>query len=165
MKNAPLFRRLAALVYESLLIGAVSLIALLPAAILQTVLPSAPATLLAGVSLLAAWWQYFKLNWLREGQTLPMRVWKIGLSAADGSHPPLRQLRLRFVWACVLLIFVPVCAYQGFRFGGVPPRLAFFTALLWWLLPWGFALFNRRRRFLYDYLADTDLTDLRPPQS
>ena len=35
------------------------------------------------------------------------------------------------------------------------------AALFWWILPWGFALFNPRKQFLYDWLAGTELIDLR----
>ena len=41
------------------------------------------------------------------------------------------------------------------------PRTAFSMALTWWILPWGFAFFNRDRQFLYDYLAGTRLVDLK----
>ncbi len=166
-RPAPLRRRLFALSYESLLVGAVGMVALLPAAVLQTLaqhrvpalLPFMPV--IQAVLLLGGWWLYFKLNWRRESQTLPMRVWSIGLSAADGARPSLARLRLRFAWASIFLIFIPLMAYIAFKHMGVAPRMAFFTALLWWILPWGFALFHPQRQFLYDHLAGTRLEDTR----
>ncbi|UOP05261.1 RDD family protein [Conchiformibius kuhniae] len=166
-RPAPLLRRLFALAYESLLVGAVGMLAMLLVGALQTLLQHRFPALLPAVApfaallLLGAWWLYFKLNWLRESQTLPMRVWQIGLSAADGSRPTLPRLRVRFAWACVLLLFVPLAAYAAFRHAGIAPRTAFFAALLWWILPWGFALLNPQRQFLYDYLAGTRLEDKR----
>lgn len=159
-------RRLFALAYESLLIGSVTLLTLLVLGMMQTFMQQqthfspaffSPFYVLA---LLGAWWFYFKMNWQREQQTLPMRVWKIGLQSVSGSRANLRELRLRFVWASVFLVFVPLMAYAAFRFGmGVKPRLAMCLALIWWILPWGFAKFNPRQQFLYDYLAGTELVD------
>lgn len=168
LPTAPLKRRLAALVYEALLIGAVTAVAALIASIIATVLNTLSpllSSLVVSVWMLAAWWFYFKLNWARQGQTLPMRVWQIGLADDQGRRPPLPQLRLRFMWACVFVVFVPLLAYVGLRhFGGVPPKAAFGAALIWWILPWGFALLNQERRFLYDYLAGTRLVDVKKPR-
>jgi RDD family protein len=162
---APLKRRFAALVYESLLVGAVTCAAFVPAGIVALFLNrvSPPLSALAvSLVLVYAWWLYFKTNWHKKGQTLAMRVWRIGLADGAGHPPPLALLRLRFIWACVFLVFVPLLAYAALRHGaGVPPKAAFGAALCWWILPWGFALFNADRRFLYDYLAGTRLTDVK----
>ncbi len=166
-RPAPLMRRFAALLYEALLVGAVSAVAGLAAGIANTLivrqLPAATALTvpLTGLLLLAGWWYYFKLNWLREGQTLPMRVWRIGLNAATGSRPTLNQYRRRFAAAVALLVVLPLAAYAGLRRSGIPPKTAAAAALCWWILPWGFALLNHRHQFLYDYWAGTELTDLR----
>lgn len=166
-RPAPLPRRAAALIYEALMVGAVSAVAGLGAGIANTLivrlLPAATALTvpLTGLLLLAGWWYYFKLNWLREGQTLPMRVWRIALNAATGGRPTLNQYRRRFAAATALLVVLPLAAYAGLRRSGIPPKTAAAAALCWWILPWGFALLNRRRQFLYDYWAGTELTDLR----
>lgn len=166
LPTASLKRRFAALLYEALLVGAVTAIAALLAGIVATVLNPVSAlfsSLAVTLILLGAWWLYFKLNWLREGQTLPMRVWHIGLVDAQNARPPLPQLRLRFMWACVLIVFVPLLAYLGLRhLLALPPHTAFGMALIWWILPWGFAFFNTERQFLYDYLAGTRLVDVKP---
>ncbi|MFC3873643.1 RDD family protein [Neisseria musculi] len=158
-------RRLIALLYEALLAGAVGVPAMLLAGVAATLLNTVSyilASLAAMLIPLAVWWFYFKANWYQKGQTLPMKVWGIGLTDAAGARPPLRQLRLRFMWACVLIIFVPMLAYSALRhLGGIPPKPAFGAALAWWILPWGFALFNPQRQFLYDYLAGTRLVDVR----
>ena len=158
-------RRLIALLYEALLAGAVGAVAALLAGVAATLLNTVShilSSLAATLIPLAVWWFYFKANWYKKGQTLPMRVWGIELADASGARPPLRQLRLRFMWACVLVIFVPMLAYSALRhFGQIPPRPAFGAALVWWILPWGFALLNPDRQFLYDYLAGTRLVDVR----
>ena len=160
-------RRFAALLYESLLIGSVTILAGIVAGIINTVISrSAPALapivpLLTSIVFLLAWWQYFHLNWQREGQTLPMRVWQIGLINLAGNRPSKKQLLLRFAWACVLLVFIPLLAYAALQHLGWHGKNATIAALFWWILPWGFALFNPRKQFLYDWLAGTELVDLR----
>ena len=156
---APLKRRFAALLYESLLIGSVTILAGIAAGIINTVITRSAPTLAPAIPLLTslvfvlAWWQYFRLNWQREGQTLPMRVWQIGLTDLAGSRPGKKQLLLRFAWACVLLVFLPLLAYAALQQLGWHGKNAAIAALFWWILPWGFALFNPRKQFLYDWLA------------
>ncbi|QEY26312.1 RDD family protein [Neisseria zalophi] len=158
-------RRFAALLYEFLLIGAVSMVAALLAGIIAMLLNPVSLVLssfVATVILIATWWFYCKANWYKQGQSLPMRVWKIGLVNTAGHRPALNQLRLRFVWGCIFIVFVPMLAYAALRhLSGIPPKPAFGAALIWWILPWGFALLNPDRQFLYDYLAGTRLIDLR----
>lgn len=165
---APLKRRLTALLYESLLVGAVTMLAGALAGGCTTLMQQfAPALLpvsswLTVGLLLGAWWLYFRLNWVREKQTLPMRVWHIGLADSKSSlHPAPRQLLYRFLWACVFIVFVPLLVYAACRHFGLTQKNAGCLALFWWILPWGFALFHPRRQFLYDYLAGTELIDLR----
>ena len=142
-----LSRRLAALFYESLLIGSATMLSGFVAGIINTQiilhLPQAKmlAMPLTSIILLYTWWLYFKLNWHRERQTLPMRVWKIGLCDRSGNRP--------------------LIAYAGLSSLGFHGKTAMTAALFWWILPWGFALFHARKQFLYDYLAGTELVDLR----
>lgn len=158
-------RRLAALIYELLLVGAVTAIAAMIAgiaAIFLNPLSMHLSGLVTCLLVLAFWWYYFRTNWLKKGQTLAMQTWKIGLADQNGTQPPLPRLRLRFIWACVFVVFVPLLAYAGLRHWlDVPPAGAFGAALLWLILPWGFALLNPDRQFLYDYLAGTRLVDLK----
>ena len=162
---APLKRRFAALVYEMLLAGAVSCAAFIPAGIIAMLLnPVSPplASLAVSLVLLYAWWLYFKTAWHKKGQTLAMQVWRIGLADAAGRRPPLRLLRLRFIWACVFLVFVPMLAYAALHRGlGVPPKAAVFASRFWWLLPGGVGGVDSERPVLYYVLAGTRLTDLK----
>ncbi|MDO4641541.1 MAG: RDD family protein [Neisseria sp.] len=161
---APLKRRFAALLYEGLLAAAVTAVLCLPAGIASLLLN--PVSILlsqiaVSLILLGGWWFYFKLNWLKQGQTLPMRTWRIGLTDPEGRRPHLSRLRLRFIWVCVFIIFIPLLAYAALHRLGLPPRTTFIAAILWWILPWGFAYLNTERQFLYDFLAGTRLVDLR----
>lgn len=166
MSNPPasLKRRLACLLYEGLLAGAVTVALCLPAGTAALLLnPVSPllAQITVSLILLGGWWFYFKLNWVRQGQTLPMRTWHIGLADRRSARPHPARLRLRFMWACVFVVFVPLLAYAVLHGRGFPPKTAFAASLFWWILPWGFALFNADRQFLYDFLAGTRLVDTR----
>ena len=158
-------RRLAALMYELLLAGSVTALASVPAGIAAIFLNSISpllSSLVLCLMILACWWYYFKANWYKKGCTLPMQVWKIGLCNQQGVRPPLHQLRTRFIWACVFIVFIPLLAYGGLRYlGHIPPKGAFGAALIWLILPWGFAFLNPDRQFLYDFLAGTRLVDLK----
>ena len=57
-------------------------------------------------------------------------------------------------------------AYAGLRhLLAIPPIPAFGASLIWLILPWGFALLNPDRQFLYDFLAGTRLVDLKQETS
>lgn len=161
-------RRLAALLYEMLLVGAITAMAAIIAGILAIFL-NPVSTLLSSlvtcILVIGFWWYYFRMNWLKKGQTLAMQTWRIGLANQHGVQPSLHQLRLRFIWACVFVVFIPGLAYAGFRhLMHIPPMTALGAALVWLILPWGFALFHPDRQFLYDFLAGTRLVDLKKNQ-
>lgn len=166
---APVKRRLAALMYELLLTGAVTAIAALLAGIAAIFLNPVSqllSSLVTCVIFVGSWWLYFKTNWTKTGRTLAMQTWEIGLHGRNGTLPPLSQLRIRFIWSCIFVVFIPLLAYAGLRhLLAIPPIPAFGAALIWLILPWGFALLNPDRQFLYDFLAGTRLVDLKQETS
>ena len=160
--TASLKRRFASLVYELLLTAAVTCIAMIPAGIAATVLGRVwlpLASIAVCIIIIGGWWLYFRANWQRKGQTLPMRVWKIGMVNRSGQRPSTKEFKMRFIWACVFLVFIPLLAYSVLHSMGIPPKIAASTALFWWILPWGYALLNPDRQFLYDALAGTRLVE------
>ncbi len=162
---APLKRRFAALIYESLLVGAVSCAAAIPAGILSLLAKGKPALAMFLVSLVffAAWALYFLANWRKNG-TLAMCVWHIRLTDGSGGKPSIRQLAFRFLWASVLLVLLPLSVYGLLRYGvNMPPDMAGWRTLSCWLLTWGWALLDGDRQFLYDKLAGTRLADSKAP--
>ena len=79
---APVKRRLAALMYELLLTGAVTAIAAILAGIAAIFLNPVSqllSSLATCVIFVGSWWLYFKTNWTKTGRTLAMQTWKIGL--------------------------------------------------------------------------------------
>ena len=122
-----LWRRLAAMLYEAILLFAVAFFA---GSVFLFASGGAPALTpvqraLQGLFVLAFFALYFLWAWLRGGQTLAMKAWRIRLVDVT----PGRAVA-RFFWA---LLFVPT---------GV--------SVLW-------AVFDMDRQFLHDRLARTRL--------
>lgn len=125
-------RRLASMLYESILLIAIVFFGFLVPniAIGMVADRSLPGWMLLvhAVLVLAAYFLWF---WRRHGRTLAMQTWKIRLISADGPPPSLRRLLLRFVLAW--------------------PSILFFGAGIIW------AAFDRDRQFLHDRIAGTRL--------
>lgn len=127
--NMPgVFRRLASMFYEALLLAAVLFV--MGAIFTAVFRPPLPPLLryFFQLYLLLVAAIYFIGYWLHGGQTLPMKTWKLRLASADGQPIRLKQACLRFVYA---LIGIPL----GF-------------GILW-------ALFDCERRFWHDRMAGT----------
>ncbi|HET9463790.1 MAG TPA: RDD family protein [Thiobacillus sp.] len=128
---APFLVRIAAMVYESLLVTAVVFVAALPFLYLVGTAERGWLRHVFQLYLLAILFAYFSAFWLRSGQTLAMKTWRIRLVNADGGPLTFRQALLRFLLALLGLLL----AGAGF----------------WW------ALFDRDRQFLHDRIAGTRL--------
>jgi len=128
---APFLARIAAMIYESLLVTAVIFIAALPFLYLVGNAETGWRHLAFQLYLLGVLFAYFSAFWLRSGQTLAMKTWRIRLVDLAGGTISLKQAALRFALALVGLML----AGAGF----------------WW------ALFDRDRQFLHDRLARTRL--------
>lgn len=127
---AGLRRRLAAMLYESmLLLGVLALTFLVPYLILGAVANLTPPGWLLWAHVFIVLGGYFVWFWRRGGQTLAMQTWRLQIVAiADGRVASLGRCWLRYAlaWPSVL---------SGF-------------GLLW-------ALVDRDRQFLHDRLAGT----------
>jgi uncharacterized RDD family membrane protein YckC len=126
---AGLRRRLASMLYESmLLLGVLALTFLVPYLMLGVGFGIAPPGWFAWLHIFAVLGAYFVWYWRRHGQTLAMQTWRLKLvDAADGRGLPPGRCWLRYAlcWPSVLL---------------------FGIGLLW-------ALVDRDRQFLHDRLA------------
>ena len=123
--------RLAAMVYESLLVLAVLFIASLPFLYLVGDAQSGWRHFAFQAYLLGLLFAYFGTFWRRSGQTLAMKTWRIRLIGPDGGRVTLKLALQRYLLAWVSLL----PAGAGF----------------WW------ALFDRDRQFLHDRLLGTRL--------
>ncbi len=150
----PLWRRLAALVYDLLIVLAIMLVANMLG------LAATGGHLLDENQHLQAWWfpffeaacvgGYFLASWRRGGQTVGMRPWHIRISAADGSRASLPQLLLRLAVAGTPRLLL-----------GLSPAIGLHNATLAALCAWAawfaVAMFDPRRRALHDLAAGTEL--------
>lgn len=134
-------RRLAAMLYESILLAALFLVAgFLVVGLTGTVDTLLERLFYQGYLLLCAG-AYLVLSWRWGGQTLAMKTWHIRLVDQAGQRPGLGRCLARYL-----------LAVAGLLLGGV--------GILW-------ALWDRDRQFLHDRLAGTRLVrsgPLRTPQ-
>ncbi len=148
-------RRLASMLYESMLLFAVAFIA-------------GAAFLLANGGQVATGWvrhaeqaylaavfgAYFVYCWLRGGQTLAMKAWRIRLVAPGLARVPVRLVLLRLVYAAIFLGAFGAAVVGAFVHRN--PWLAFASLALTGI-GLGWALVDRDRQFLHDRLAGTQL--------
>lgn len=137
--SAPLLARLAVLVYESLLLTAVIFVASFLVMPVVGDLQARWQRHFFQVYILGVVFAYFAAFWLRSGQTLAMKTWRIRLVTRAGTTISFRQAVFRFVLAVVGL----------FALG----------AGFWW------AFFDRDRQFLHDRLVGTRLVRVPKPNS
>lgn len=154
---APAWRRFAAIVYDVL-----AVVALIMVVGLLSQLATGGRLADDHGRLLTWWYQplqglvvgaYFLVSWVRGGQTLGMRPWRIRVTDALGASLTwLRALgRLAIAALPVALVLIyPVTSLKA----------ALWAPLIGWavlLLP---ALFDRRRRAIHDMIAGTELRSL-----
>lgn len=154
---APIIRRLFAIVYESLLVTAVSLVALLISVPFTYVFPTTSMVpqVISGLILCLAWGLYFGLSWAKSGQTLPMKVWRIRLVDQCDQLLSRPHIVIRLAWMLTFMAGIPAIAYLAARNKGLPSQTSFYLASFWWILTWGYAFCNRDKQFLHDKLAGT----------
>lgn len=129
--SASLRTRLASMIYELLLVVAVIFIASFIFIRLTGDAQNGGKHIAFQMFLLGVVFAYFSTFWLRSGQTLAMKTWRIKLVDRDGALITLKHAALRFVLALL-----------GLALGGV--------TIIW-------ALFDADRQFLHDRLAKTRL--------
>ena len=113
LTNFLLFRRIAAMSYDGLLLIAILFVATAIATVL-----TGGESITAGNPLFTTYlfficFTFFAWFWTHGGQTLGMRAWKIRLQRFDGSSITLWQSLLRFitgipVWICIILGIVKI---------------------------------------------------------
>ena len=165
---ASLVRRLAAVGYEALLLGAVLLLAgfaLAPAIssgavtahALQVPAPAGRALMLGALLTVGA--VYFTWSWTGGRRTLPMKTWRIRLVDCTGNGLAATTALLRY-FAAGMGPLLALGAHAAFKPLGIG-RYAF------WLvgLNYAWALVDRDRQFLHDRIARTRLVADPPPAS
>ena len=137
-----LLRRLAAMIYDILLVLPLIMVSVALAMGLRSLLGLGPSAegivrlnahlvqLIAALTVMA----FFSWFWLKNGQTLGMQAWRIKLVSFDGGQPSARQVVIR----CLGAALSAACFGLGY---------------LWCLV-------DRKRRYWHDYLSSTELVML-----
>jgi len=105
MQNASLARRLAAIVYDSLLILALLFLATLPFVGTRSGEPVDPGYLPYQLTLIGVTWLFLAGFWSTSGRTLGMQAWRLSVEDRDGKSPSLAIATLRF--AAAILSWLP----------------------------------------------------------
>lgn len=97
MQNTGLLRRLAAIIYDSLLIGALLFLATTPFIAVRGGEPvEIGDNMIYRLVLALVIYGFFVGFWTRSGRTLGMQSWGLQLETADGGKPTLATASVRF---------------------------------------------------------------------
>lgn len=100
---------------------------------------------------------YFIHAWSGSGHTLAMKTWRMRLVTEDGARVPPRRAALRYLLAWGW--FLPALLVCGAA--GVHDKRAIGAVVALGVVAWAMtAVFDRERRFLHDRLAGTRLVTL-----
>lgn len=156
---ASLARRLAAMVYEALVVTAILLIASFPFHGAATGRLDGLARHLFQAYLFLVVGLYFVWCWRRAGQTLPMKAWKLRLVDRAGAPPGTARALLRYVLAALAFGSGVVAAIVLARH---PRELGAWLALAPGLATILWSAVDRDRQFLHDRLAGTRIVPADP---
>jgi uncharacterized RDD family membrane protein YckC len=153
--TCPLWRRLLALLYDL-----VAVLAIVMVVGLLCQLATRGELITSGTQVHIAWWYqplqgavvaaYFLMSWLRGGQTLGMRPWRIRVTAMDGGRLTPRQALIRLIAAALPLLLLLGAPVIGLR-------AAVWALAAGWGVWFAVAALNRRRRAVHDLAAGTEL--------
>jgi uncharacterized RDD family membrane protein YckC len=151
-----LYRRLAALLYESIvLFGVVWLAALVYGLAIGQRSGMMDRHGLQAVVFVALG-LYFMGFWSGPGQTVAMRAWRLRVVDAHGQHLSLGRSGLRFVWGWLWVLPPLALAWRT----GLD-HTAGLGLLLAWMVMWALASYLRAdHQFWHDALAGTRLVEI-----
>jgi len=147
-------RRLAAFVYEGVLLFGVLMIAALAYGLATQQRHALVGMHGLQLFLFLVLGLYFTWFWSHGGQTVAMKTWHVRLLSKDGQPVGAARAWLRYVlswlWFLPALVFVYLA---GLRSGGAISLVLVVGVLVYALL----SRFNPRRQFLHDLLSRTEL--------
>lgn len=158
---APIARRLAAMVYEGLVVAAILLLAGFPFAGAATARFDGLTRHLFQAYLVFVLGLYFVWCWRRGGQTLPMKAWKLRVVDAHGRPLAITRATLRYALAALAFGSSAVGTIVLLRY---PRELAAWLALAPGLVTLLWSAVDRDRQFLHDRLAGTRIVAAEPPR-
>jgi uncharacterized RDD family membrane protein YckC len=155
----PLWRRLIALLYDLLAVVAIVMVV---GYVCQRVTGGTVVSA-DGHAHIAWWYQplqalvvsaYFLASWLRGGQTLGMRPWRIRVTNADGLRIGPAQAIVRLLVAAAPMLLLALAPVIGARGAG-------WSVLVAWAAWFAVAAFDPRKRAMHDVIARTELRGIR----
>lgn len=152
-------RRMACMVYESLLLFGVTMAAGLVYGIATDQRHALVGTLGLRIAVFVVLGLYFVWFWTRHGQTLPMRTWQLRLVTVHGQAVGRLRATVRYVlcWVWVL----PALATVHFN-GMAGSGRTFFAVCAGVLLYAALAFSRRDRQFWHDVLCGTRIVPTAP---
>ena len=155
----PLWRRLACMMYEGVILFGVVMVSGYLYSSLTQQRHALQGTTGLQVFMFVILGIYFVGFWSRSGQTLPMKTWHLRLVRRDGAPVPQWQALLRYMLAW--LWFVPALATA--HYGGIRDGLALTIVLLAGVIGYTLIAWLRTdRQFLHDVACGTCVIDERP---
>ena len=156
---AGLLRRLAALLYDALLVIAVLFIAALPLPLVEEPVRALWwARTLEQLYLLTAWFLFFGWFWTHGGQTVGMKAWRMELMRLNGDKPSWQDALIRFVVSSgsfwLLLVLFGLEILSG--------KIAFILAAIVFGLAFFWILIDRKDCAWHDHLSGTRLVMVQP---
>lgn len=149
---AHLWRRLAANLYDGLLLLAIWMCGGLVVVLLRgEAVP--PLTWWFEIYLIGLAFGYFGWSWVRGGQTLGMRAWQLRVQRLDGSTLVWDRAALRFLVGAMMVGAISLGAWAA-RGDGAQQLVGAFAFGLG-LLALGWTLIDKQRRGWHDLAADT----------
>jgi uncharacterized RDD family membrane protein YckC len=154
---APAWRRFASIVYDVLAVVAIVMVVGLLAQM------ATGGRLFDEHGRMLTWWYqplqglvvgtYFLLSWMRGGQTLGMRPWRIRVTDAGGASVGWKRALVRLVVAALPLALVLIYPLTSMKAALLAPVVGWLVLLL---PSW----FDPRRRAIHDMVAGTEVRRL-----
>jgi uncharacterized RDD family membrane protein YckC len=159
LRAAPLIRRMAAFLYEGVLLFGVTFATGLVFAVAMH--QDSGMKLRSGLIAVefAVVGIYFIGLWVRSGQTLAMKTWHLRLLTSDGAPLSPRRALARYLASYVW--FLPPLALASAL--GLPSAWAISGVVVAWIVAYALsALLRPSRQFWHDALCGTAVVDARP---
>jgi uncharacterized RDD family membrane protein YckC len=153
-------RRLAAFLYEGVLLFGVVTIAGLLFSVLTNQRHALQGATAMQAFLFALLGLYFAWFWTRSGQTLAMQTWHVRLVMQDGSRLRWGRALARYVLCWLWFVPALLVLYGSGLQGGWPASGALITGVLTYAL---LARLHPDRQFWHDAICGTRLVTWRPP--
>ena len=101
MQNSGLLRRIAAILYDTLLVVAVLFIVTIPFIAIRGGEPVEAGNFLYQATMFLVTYVFFVGFWVRKGRTLGMQSWGLQLQTIDGKIPSMSMASIRFFAAII----------------------------------------------------------------